>query len=78
MTTESVSKATFIKKLYKLSNGFTQTFPPMRLKSSDRAAQAIVNPKFSGIFVNVDVFAIVVRPGELENVTADFSSHLPC
>ncbi len=61
-----------------LFNGFTQTFPPMRLKAPGRAVQAIVNPGFPGIFVNVDVSAIVVRPGELENVAANLSSHLRC
>ena len=78
MTTESVSKATFIMKLYKLSNGFTQTFPPMRLKSSGRAVQAIINPEFSGIFEDVNMPAIMVRPGKLENVAANLSSHLRC
>jgi len=48
----------------------------MRLQSPDRAVEAIVNPEISGIFENVDVPAIVVRPGELEDVATNFSSHL--
>ena len=75
IATESVSKTTFIDFTYKRIHRFPQTFPEMGFKSSDRPINAVVNPEFPSILIDVNVSSIMVRLGELQNVAANFSSH---